>query len=157
MSTPYPSPDNGYLLEHVMLLRRSLRMQTGRDLVSAELGDVHAAEQIFKAPFVLLSHNEDVDPLLTYGNLQALQLFKLSWDQLTAMPSRLTAEVPERQERGRLLATVAARGFIDDYSGIRISHSGQRFRIQRATVWNLSDVSGRHRGQAAMFRDWVML
>jgi hypothetical protein len=70
------------------------------------------------------------------------------------MPSRLTAEAPDRTERARLLAEVAARGFIDDYSGVRISRTGQRFRIERATVWNLSDDEGRRCGQAATFRTW---
>ena len=58
------------------------------------------------------------------------------------MPSRLTAEAPDRAERARLLAEVTARGFIDDYSGVRISHTGPRFQIQRATVWNLTDDQG---------------
>ena len=52
-------------------------------------------------------------------------------------PSRLTAEAPNREERARLLAAVTTRGFIDDYSGIRISNTGRRFRIAQATVWNL--------------------
>lgn len=58
------------------------------------------------------------------------------------MPSRLTAEAPNRAERARLLAEVTARGFIEDYSGRRISHTGQRFLIERATVWNLTDAEG---------------
>jgi predicted DNA-binding protein (UPF0251 family) len=54
-----------------------------------------------------------------------------------------------------LLERVAAQGFIDDYTGVRIAKSGRRFRIQRATVWNLVDSSGRRVGQAATFADWV--
>jgi len=57
----------------------------------------------------------------------------MSWAELTRTPSRLTAEAPNREERARLLAAVTARGFIDDYSGVRISKSGRRFRIARAT------------------------
>lgn len=73
------------------------------------------------------------------------------------MPSRLTAEAPDQAERARLLAEVAARGFIDDYSGVRISRAGQRFQIARATVWNLTDDQDRFCGQAAMFREWRAL
>jgi MEKHLA domain len=65
-------------------------------------------------------------------------------------------EAPERQERERLLARVTAHGIIDDYSGIRIAKSGRRFRILRATVWNLSDAAGRPLGQAAAFSDWTL-
>jgi predicted DNA-binding protein (UPF0251 family) len=56
-----------------------------------------------------------------------------------------------------LLAAVAQRGFIDDYSGVRISKSGRRFHIARATVWNLLTEDGRPCGQAAMFDRWEFL
>jgi N-carbamoylputrescine amidase len=58
------------------------------------------------------------------------------------MPSRLTAEAPDREERARLLAEVTAKGFIDHYSGVRVSSSGRRFRIEGAVVWNLIDQQG---------------
>lgn len=73
------------------------------------------------------------------------------------MPSRLTAEAPNRAERARLLAEVAARGFMDDYSGVRIARNGQRFLIEQATVWNLSDTEGQPCGQAATFQAWRWL
>mgnify|MGYP002069486675 CR=1 FL=1 len=69
----------------------------------------------------------------------------------------LTAEAPNRAERARLLETVARRGFIDDYSGVRIAKSGRRFRINRATVWNLLTETGQPCGQAAMFDHWEFL
>lgn len=140
-----------------MILRRSLQVCAGRDLVDGGLADVEAAEQVFKAPFVVLSHNAEPDPILTYGNLQAMRLFGMSWEQLTVTPSRFTAEAPDRQERARLLAEVAAKGFIDDYSGVRKSFDGKRFQIQRATVWNLVDLQGVYCGQAATFGDWIVL
>ena len=120
---PTPSQENLYLIDHVRLLRRCLRERTGRDLLKGGPTDARAAEYIFRAPYVLLSHNADPDPILTYGNLKALDLFEISWEELTAMPSRLTAEAPSREERARLLAQVAERGFIDDYSGIRVSRA----------------------------------
>ena len=116
-----------------------------------------AADALFHAPFVVLSHDAAPDPILTYGNRTALDLFELSWEELTRMPSRLTAEAPDRAERARLLAQVAAQGFIDDYAGVRISRSGRRFRIERATVWNLTDDQGRLCGQAATFQTWRRL
>jgi len=154
---PPPGPENQYLAEHIALLRRSLRELTGRDLVEGNPSDAAAAEMLFRAPFVLLTHNRDPDPVLTYGNRQALELFALTWEQLTAMPSRLTAEAPDREERRRLLAEVASRGFIDNYAGVRASRSGRRFLIARATVWNLTDASGRVCGQAATFSEWRYL
>jgi hypothetical protein len=76
---------------------------------------------------------------------------------LTRTPSRLTAEAPDREERARLLEIVTRRGFIDDYSGIRVSKTGRRFRISRATVWNLLTEDGRPCGQAARFDKWEFL
>ncbi len=96
-------------------------------------------------------------PILTYGNRTALDLFELSWAELTRMPSRLTAEAPDRDERARLLARVSANGYIDDYAGVRVSRTGRRFRIEGATVWNLVDSEGRYLGQAAIFASWAYL
>jgi predicted DNA-binding protein (UPF0251 family) len=56
-----------------------------------------------------------------------------------------------------LLAAVTQRGFIDDYSGVRISKSGRRFRIARATIWNLVTAEGKPCGQAAMFDRWEFI
>lgn len=151
---PRPGPGNHYLKGHIAILRRSLRQLTGRDLLDGETTDAAAAKLLFQAPLVLLSHNRAPDPILTYGNLSALSLFEMSWEELTSMPSRLTAEAPNREERARLLDQVAAKGYIDDYSGVRISSKGRRFRIQRATVWNLTDENGNPYGQAATFSEW---
>ncbi len=149
-----PNPANGYLAGHVALLRRSLRALAGRDLVAGDPSPEEAAERVYGAPFVVLSHDAGPDPVLTYGNRKALELFELSWDDLTRMPSRLTAEAPDREERARLLRRVAQRGFIDDYAGVRVSATGRRFRIAGATVWNLIDPQGRVCGQAATFAQW---
>lgn len=149
-----PCPANRYHVDHTERLRRTFHTLTGRNLIDPALSPEAAAEALFHAPFVVLSHNTDPDPLLTYGNQAALDLFALTWEALIQMPSRLTAEAPDRIERARLLAEVAARGYIDDYSGVRIARTGQRFWIERATVWNLTDETGQYCGQAAMFRKW---
>ena len=149
-----PCLANHYQVEHAERLRRTFHALTGRDLIDPALSPEVAAAALFHAPLVVLSHNTAPDPILTYGNQAALELFALSWEALTHMPSRYTAEAPNRAERARLLAKVTAQGFIDDYSGVRIASTGQRFLIERATVWNLTDDEGRYCGQAATFRTW---
>ncbi|HSG71683.1 MAG TPA: MEKHLA domain-containing protein, partial [Planctomycetaceae bacterium] len=62
-----------------------------------------------------------------------------------------------RDERARLMQRVTDEGFIDDYSGIRISATGKRFLIRRAVVWNLADADWRYVGQAATFSEWEFL
>jgi hypothetical protein len=145
------------LANHLALLCRSLRDLTGRDLAPTALAPGEAAQWLYEAPFALLSHDSSQDPILSYANRCALDLFELTWDQLVVMPSRLTAEAPDREERARLLAQVTARGTIDDYAGVRVSRTGRRLRIEGATVWNLTDSRGRHRGQAATFAHWSPL
>ncbi len=152
-----PSPANRYHVDHTERLRRTFHALTGRHLIDPALSPDVAAEALFHAPFVVLSHNTAPDPMLTYGNRAALELFALTWGELIQMPSRLTAEAPNRAERARLLAEVTARGYIDDYAGVRIARTGQRFLIERATVWNLSDETGQRCGQAATFREWRSL
>lgn len=148
---------NAPVIAHSQLLARSHKHWTGRDLLPGDLAPPELAEKIFHAPFVLVSHGTEADPILNYGNAAALALWEMSWAELTRTPSRLTAEVPNRAERARLLATVTARGFIDDYSGVRISRTGRRFKISRATVWNLLTETGQPCGQAAMFGAWEFL
>ena len=149
-----PSPANRYQVVHAERLRRAFHALSGRDLIDPALAPEAAADALFHAPFAALSPDAVPDPLLTYGNWRALELFELTWEELIQMPSRYTAEAPDRAERARRLAEVAARGFIDDYSGVRIARTGRRFLIQRATVWNLTDDQGRLGGQAATFREW---
>jgi len=151
MTFEEPGPDNNYLADHVALLLESLKTLTGRDLIDPHVDPGEVGRQIYEAPFFVASHDTSDDPLLTYGNRFAQKLFELSWEEFTSTPSRYTAEAPDREERARLLAEVSENGFIDNYSGVRVSSTGKRFRIKKATVWNLSHPNGSYAGQAATF------
>jgi len=144
-------------IARVELLLDSFARLLGRELVSREGSPAEQAARLFQAPFVVVSHGTEADPVLAYGNARALDLWELTWEELIRTPSRLTAEPVHRDERARLLARTRAHGFVDDYSGIRISKTGRRFRIERAIVWNLVDAAGVHRGQAATFDRWTPL
>lgn len=152
-----PQNINDYLSVHVRRLIESYRRWTGRDLVDAGLPPVEQARALYEAPFVTASHGTEADPVFNYANRAALALFETTWADFTSMPSRLSAEPVAREERAQLLARVNRNGFIDDYSGIRISTSGRRFLIRRATVWNVVDARGAPAGQAVVFRDWEYL
>lgn len=107
-----------------------------------------------EAPFVVLAHGTDPDPLLTYANKCAQACFEYSWDEFLALPSRLSAEPIDRAERQRLLDQVARTGFLSGYRGIRVAKSGRRFLIEDGVVWELIDRAGTRHGQAATFRSW---
>jgi PAS domain S-box-containing protein len=136
------------------LLTGSFRQLLGRPLVSPE----HNAQWLFRdAPFVVLAHDGGEDPRFTYANRTALTCFGYTWQELIGLPSRFSAEAPERAERQRLLEAVQRDGFISDYRGVRITKSGHRFMIEQAIVWQLIDLDGKVRGQAATFSDWQAL
>jgi hypothetical protein len=145
------------VIRHCGRLVRSYRHFTGRELLPGVVEPPEISRQLFAAPFVQVSHGTEADPILNYGNAAALELWGMSWEELTRTPSRFTAEAPNREERARLLAAVTAKGFIDDYSGIRITKAGRRFLIRQATVWNLITEAGLPCGQAATFSAWEFL
>ena len=102
----------------------------------------------------MLAHDGGADPRFIYANERAQACFEYAADELIGLPSRLSAEAPERAERQRLLDRVSRDGFIADYSGIRIAKSGRRFQIANAIVWQLIDENGTRHGQAATFSEW---
>jgi hypothetical protein len=142
-------------IAHAQLLLDSFARLVGRELIDRSGSPREQAERLYRSPFVVVSHGTEADPVLNYGNAVALGLWEMDWDAFTRTPSRLTAEPLHRDERARLLERTRDQGFVDDYSGIRISRSGRRFRIERAIVWNLVDAAGDLRGQAATFDQWA--
>jgi PAS domain-containing protein len=133
------------------LLTGSYRRLIGRCLLPEGMTAEHQASWLYKdAPFAVLAHNDAPDPVFVYGNEAAQRLFEYGWEELTTLPSRLSAEAPERDQRQQFLERVGRDGYVTGYSGIRVTKSGKRFRIENATVWQLIDADGRCHGQAAM-------
>ena len=139
-------------LDFFTLLSESYVRLLGTPLVPDEnLTPVEAAHWLYEdAPFGILAHGTQPDPVFVYGNLRAQRLFGYAWHELTALPSRLSAEAPERSERQAFLEQVTREGYVEGYRGIRVKQAGERFWIERATVWQLFDRHGLYRGQAAM-------
>lgn len=98
---------------------------------------IETAKGLYDAPFVVLAHDTAPDPVFFYANRQAQRLFEMTWAEMVALPSRHSAEPLAREDRQRLLDRVSRSGYIDDYTGVRISRAGKRFLIAKATVWNL--------------------
>ncbi len=147
--------NDDFLQRHSKILFNSYQHWTGKELISGYTGSL--ADALLNAPFAVLSHDTQVDPLLNYSNKQGLALFGYDWDELLKIPSRLTAEPINREAREKLLAQVTAHGFISNYEGVRIAKSGQRFMIRNTTVWNLLDEAGAYYGQAAVIREHQLL
>lgn len=133
------------------LLADSYARLLGRPLVPQVMHVDEATEWLYEhAPFAVLAHNTDPDPVFIYGNKAAQRRFGYSWDEITRLPSRLSAEAPNREERQQFLARVQRLGYEAGYKGVRVTKSGQRFMIEEATLWQLLDADGTLHGQAVV-------
>jgi len=101
------------------------------------------AEWLYEhAAHCVLAHNTDPDPRFIYANKAAQACFEYSFEEIVGLPSRLSAEAPDRAERQRLLEAVARDGYAANYRGWRIAKSGRRFFIEDGVVWQLIDADG---------------
>ena len=145
------------VVQHAKLIIESYQQITGIELFDQKYPDEYCSYLLYHAPFVVVSHGTENDPVFNYANITAQQLWSIDWEQFTQMPSRLSAEAERTEDRQRLLNEAAVKGFIDNYTGIRISSTGTRFKIENVLLWNLNDNLGQKTGQVALFRNWTNL
>jgi hypothetical protein len=144
-------------MEWSQLLLNSFHLWTRRELLERVGDRVYQAHALFHSPLVVVSHGIEEDPLLNYGNQVALELWEMTWEDLTRTPSRLTAEPTNRAEREWMLEQARTQGHIDTYRGVRITSTGRRFLVENALIWNVVDAEGQRIGQAATFSTWTFL
>lgn len=137
-------------LQQAQRLINSFRHWTGKTLIQTP-------EALFEAPFVVVSHSTEPDPIFNYGNRQALTLWEMDWETFTQLPSRKSAEPISQEERSRLLAQAKVQGYISDYRGVRISSTGKRFWIEDVILWTVLDELNQPCGQAATFSTWKFI
>jgi PAS domain S-box-containing protein len=151
MVFPSSPTDDGF----ADLLTSSYQRLVGRALLPGTVAARDASRWLYEqASFALLAHDTSPDPVFVYANRTAQRRFEYSWEEFMGMPSRLSAEAPNRGERQALLNDVLRQGFVDDYRGLRITKSGRRFWVEAATVWNLIDADRNLHGQAALVQRW---
>ncbi len=155
MSTRPPQLPDEALFAPTVLILENYRRLFGHDLVAAQ-DSANVVGALFEAPCAVLSARgpSGTDHVFNYANRSALAVFETDWDNFIGLPSSQSAEPAHRDKRRQLLDEVKQSGFIMNYSGIRISRRGRRFRILRAKVFNLQDETGQYVGQAATFADW---
>lgn len=143
---------NPSMMEHIGLIAKSYQRLLEKPLVNGcdEVTGEELTAVLWEAEAPIVAHGVQADPLFFFANRAALEAFESTLGQFVGMPSRLSAEAPLREERQALLDRVSKQGFVDDYSGMRISAKGRRFRMS-GIVWNLIDGEGRLHGQAATF------
>jgi len=140
------------------LSRRSLLRAGG--VAAVGLGTLGTAAQAAAHPWRWSSAGSvpgagtGADPRFVYANRTAQRCFGYSWEEFIGLPSRLSAEAPERSARQALLDAVARDGFASGYRGVRVTKSGHRFWIEDGVVWRLVGRDGAPAGQAATFSAW---
>lgn len=144
------------LTEFLMHLLASYERVAGSPLLEAT-SRADLVRRMAQAPFVLLSHDTRPEPVYTFGNSLALQLWEMTWGEFTSMPSNRCAEPMHRDQREQFLKEVREQGIARGYSGVRISKTGRRFRIEDVTCWNITNDSGERIGQAACYPRWTFL
>lgn len=144
---PNPATDPDFFA----LLTGSFATLVGRPLVPPGRD---AAWLYGEAPFAVLAHDGGADPCFVYANRTAQACFEYDVDAIVGLPSRLSAEAPEREARQALLDAVARDGFAEGYRGVRVTRSGRRFWIEDGVVWSLRRPDGSVAGQAATFASW---
>lgn len=160
-----PQPwETDVIIRHSQRLLHSFRHYLGRPLLpelepaTQASTDLQAqAKQLFEAPFIVVSHGTEADPIFNYGNAQALALWGLSWDIFTQLPSRKSAQGAERPERAEMLAQAKKQGYFEGYVGDRATSTGQRFRMEDGIIWTVADATGTVWGQAATFSQYHFL
>jgi MEKHLA domain len=145
------------IIQHSQRLLNSFQYWTGQPLLPPDASPALQAKTLFTAPFVVVSHGSEADPIFNYGNAQALALWQFDWDTFTQLPSRQSAAPIAQAERAQLLAEAKAKGYISNYRGIRINRAGQRFAIANVILWAVLDDNQQAIGQAATFDQWEFI
>lgn len=167
LETPWLTNDKQQLVNQLLsshqtafgraLLTAQHTLQNSQLQNSPEQNSPAESQQLFALPIPVLAHDGGTDPKLTYANAAALELWKLNWQDMIGMPSRLTAPEEERHSRAAALNKAQQVDAIEGYSGIRINSKGQRFRINNACIWTIKDANGKACGQAATIANWCWL
>ena len=155
-SSSLPIWEQPEIIRWSQILANSYRQALGEDLIAYDSPE-QLAQNLFQAPFVLVSHGTQTDPIFNYANQTAMQLWGLDWAEFVRTPSASVTQPDEMEDRAAMLQQAAERGYIDNYEGTRIAKSGKKFLIKQVRLWNLQDEKGDRCGQAATFPSWQWL
>lgn len=151
---PWSDP---HIIRHCAALSESFFHWTKKHLIDPTLDELQKSFLLYHGSAVIVSHGTEADPIFNFANQKAQELWKLSWKDFVKLPSRLSAEPIERSEREIFLKEASEKGFISNYTGVRISSESEKFLIKNTILWNVIDGEGNYKGQAAMFSDWELL
>lgn len=159
---PAPAPkvgppyEDGDIILHSLSVIDSYFRATGKPIFppEANVEIASAAKSLFEAPFVLVSHGTEEDPIFNYGNANALKVFEADWEALMRTPSRAVA--PEEQLAARAaLLDGAGQGVVELKGLVQQSLKGRMILLKEGISWTLKNLEGETFGQAVLCRDWA--
>ena len=142
---------------HSILLNNSFFYWTKKYLINPVPPAQDLARLFYTAPFVLVSHGIEADPVFNYANKTAQDLWKFTWEEFIKTPSRLSADPTALVNRSELFEKADQQGFAGNYSGIRITKNKRKFLMKDAILWKVIDENGHNYGHAAVFWDWELI
>jgi hypothetical protein len=154
MKNPWEDPN---VILHTQILNFSFHHWYGKDLIDGAENAYDLALKVYGAPFVLLSHGMEDDPVFNYANESGQKLFGYDWKTFISLPSRLSAEQNVAEARQKALEESMRKGFSENYCGVRINQAGQKFMIKNVLLYKVTDENQRNYGLAALFSDWEFL
>jgi len=128
----------------------SYRRLLGRELIDRSGDAADDARRLFALPKAVLAHDTGRPAILDWVNAAAAAAFDAAPEALLGRPSASTAPADAAPERETLFVRLRERGFVEGYSGVRVSLTGRRFVIADVTVFELRDRDGRTAGHAAI-------
>jgi hypothetical protein len=142
------------VIKHCKLIEKNYKFWTGKELFEAKLTESELSEKMYHAPFVVLSHGTQADPIYNYVNLKAQELWEFTWDEMIKLPSRRSAGTNETAERLELIREGQEKGITFTEKALRESRSGKKFYIKNVVLFNLLGEGGEYAGQCAIYNDW---
>ena len=134
------------------LVATSYRRLTGRNLAGSTGDETPeaVAAALAAASVPVLAHGLEPEPILHYVNPACARRFATTPDALLGLPSSATTLPDDRPQRTAAFEMVRRRGWVDDYSGIRVDRNSRRFEIVQGTIWEVRDDAGVRVGDAAV-------
>ena len=153
----FPSLENNWRSDIAEIAIASYEHFTGKSVVDCKNKYSSPYEALFHLKRPLLVHDTQSDPIFCYGNLLALEIFEYNWEELIKLPSRLSAEVKQQEDRLKMMKEIKKTGYAKGYSGTRITKTGKRIKIGDTTIWNLLGPNSQFSGQAALIKTFEYL
>jgi hypothetical protein len=149
-----------WIQKHSQRLIDSYQWALGKPLLDTSLcqSSAEIAEALFLAEFALLSHDvvdgpNGRDNVYNYSNRTGLKVFQRSWQQQVGLASSQSAEQKDnpQADRNNRLAEALAKGHAV-FDCERVTGSGGRVVLSSVVLFNVFDVVGVYRGQAALIQ-----